>query len=279
MRSQPGRSRRPSFTSIALAAVGFAALFSLTSICRAQEQMTLRKVEIIGLQRLSPDQVVQSTGLRLGQSINGAIIDAAADKLMKSGLFRAVSYRIRTADSDMTIIFDVQEKAGTPGAGEVVGQIQWSGNLVLSNQELSAAFAMRSGDPADRAKIDQGIEAVRKAYARKGYVAAQVLESSTRDTASRRMNLQFTLREGQQYRMGGVIIAGLSPEDTQRLKARWTLAAGAVFDDSYLDNYRSTVIRPFVTARTQRTGVRSRFDVATRPNAERQTVDVLVTFK
>lgn len=279
MRSQPDRSRRPSFTTIAIAAVGFAALFSLASICRAQEQMTLRKIEVIGLQRLSASQVIQSTGLRVGQTVNEAIINAALDKLMKSGLFQEVSYRVRTAENDLTVIFDVQEKAGTPGVGDVVGQIQWSGNLVLSNQELATAFVMRSGDPADRAKIDQGIEAVRKAYARKGYVTAQVLESNTRDTTSRRMNLQFTIREGQQYRMGGVIIAGLSPEDTQRLKARWTLASGAVFDDSYLDDYRSTVIRPFVTARTQRTGVRSRFEVATRPNAQKQTVDVLVTFK
>lgn len=240
--------------------------------------MTLRKIEFIGLQRLSSDQVIQSTGLQLGQNINGAIIDAAADKLMKSGLFRAVSYRIRTADSDMTVTFEVQEKAGAPAA-DVLGQVQWSGNLVLSNQELSTTLAMKSGDPANRAKIDQGIEAVRKAYARKGYVAAQVLESSTRDTISQRTNLQFTIREGQQYRMGSLIIAGLSPGDTQFLKAKWTLAAGAVFDDSYLDDYRSTVIRPFVTARTQRTGVRSKFDVATRPNAQKQTVDVLVTFK
>lgn len=275
----PNRSCRSAFRSIAIAVVGLVTLLGHAATCRAQEQMTLRKIEVIGLQRLSPGQVIQSTGLRVGQTVNSAIIDAALDKLMKSGLFQRVSYRVRTADNNLTVIFEVQEKVGTPTNPYVLGEVLWIGNVVLSSQELSTAFAMKPGDPADRAKIDLSIEAVRKAYARKGYVAAQVLESSTRDAFSRRTSLQFNIREGQQYRMGGVIITGLSPAETQSLKARWTLAAGAVFDDSYLDDYRSTVIRPFVIARTQRTGVRSKFDVATRPNAQKKTVDVLVTFK
>ena len=43
----------------------------------AQERTTLRKVEILGLQRLSPDQVIATSGLKVGELIDASIVDAA----------------------------------------------------------------------------------------------------------------------------------------------------------------------------------------------------------
>lgn len=271
-------SRRSRLKHLAVIIGGLACVLGFTSLNQAQT--TLRKIEIVGLQRVSSEQAVQTSGLRVGQTVNANLIDAAAQKLMQSGMFRSVSYRVSTADNDTTVTFEVEESpVGGPATTEALGQVKWTGNIVLSNQELSSAFVLKSGDPADRAKIEKGLEAVRKEYARKGYVAAKVFELKTRDDLNRRTNYEFAVREGQQHRMGEVIITGLTPEETRRLKAKWTLAAGAVFDDSYLDNFRQTVIRPFVIERTQRTGARSKFDVATRPDAQRLTVDVLITFK
>jgi outer membrane protein assembly factor BamA len=254
--------------------------------CHAQTQTTLRKIEVVGLQRISSDQVILASGLQIGQVVDGNMMDAAADKLMRSGWFRSVSYRVRTADSDMTVIFEVEEKPSNTSAaaaatttGDVLGQVQWTGNQALSSQELSTAFALSPGDPADRAKVDQGLEAVRKAYARKGYISARVEESSTRDAPNRRVSYQFVVREDKQYRMGALLVTGLGPADAQRLRSRWTLAPNAIFDDSYLDNFRQTVIRPFVANLAQRSGVRTRFEVTTKPDAQKQTVDVLIIFK
>jgi hypothetical protein len=39
------------------------------------------------------------------------------------------------------------------------------------------------------------------------------------------------------------------------------------------------VVRPFVAARTQRTGIRSTFEINTKPDFQKQTVDVIITFK
>lgn len=251
------------------------------AVCNAQERTTLRRVEILGLQRLSPDQVITTSGLKVGDLVDGRAIDAAAEKLMRSGWFTSVDYRVRTADSDTTVIFEVKEKTTPTGAasGEALGQVVWGGNVALSNQELSTAFGLRPGDPAPRAKIDQGVDAVRKAYARRGYINAQIAEAVTRDPASRRVNYQFTIREGPQYRMGMLTVTGLTPADTRQLKSKWTLAPNTVFDDSYLEQFRTTVIRPFVANLTQRTGVRSKFEVNTKPDTQKQTVDVIITFK
>jgi outer membrane protein assembly factor BamA len=265
MRSNYDQSRRLTLKRLVIAAASLAAAIGFSSLCLAQTQTTLRRIEIVGLQRQSPDQVILTSGLRVGDTIDAASIDAAANKLMKSGMFRSVSYRVA--------------RNRLPTTADTLGQVRWIGNQVLASQELATAFAMRTGDPADRVKIDAGLEAVRKAYARKGYVAVQVSEFKTRNVLNNRTDYEFTVREGQQYRMGAVTVTGLTLQNAQRLKAKWALAADAVFDDSYLDNFKQTTIRPFVAELTQRTGVRSKYEVSTKPDVQKQTVDVIITFK
>lgn len=246
----------------------------------AQERTTLRKVEIRGLQRRSPDQVIATSGLKVGDLIDASMIDAAAARLMRSGWFQSVDYRVRNADGDSTVVFEVMEKVAAinVAAAETFGQVVWSGNTALSSEELSTAFGLRAGDPAPQAKIDEGLGRVRSAYARLGYINAQVTDIK-RNPEGRRTSYQFTIHEGQQYRMGVLTVTGLNDIETRSLRGKWTLAAGAVFDDTYLEQFRTTVLRQFVASRTQRTGIRSKFEAISNPDSQKQTVDVIITFK
>jgi outer membrane protein assembly factor BamA len=262
-----------------LAAAATLILAASAPLIHGQESTTLRKVEIIGLQRLSVDQVLAATGLKVGDQVDRSTIDNAAAKLQRSGWFKSVDYRVRIADNESIVVFEVAEKvpATDAGAAETLGQVAWSGNTILTDQELSGAFGLRTGEPAPQTKVDQGIDRVRKAYARRGYLGAGV--SAKRDLAGQRVNLQITVSEGPQHRMGVLTIAGLNAVDTRYLREKWTLAPDAVFDDSYPEQFTTTVIRPFIASRTQRTGVRSKFEVNTKPDAQKQSVDVIITFK
>lgn len=262
-----------------LLAAGMTMLLASAAIS-AQERTTLRKVEIHGLQRQPLDQVIAASGLKVGDTIDASTLDAAADRLMRSGWFQSVNYRVRTAESDSTVVFEVMEKVAAinVSAAETFGRVVWSGNTVLSGEELSTAFGLRAGDPAPQTKIDEGLGRVRKTYARRGYINAEITDV-TRNLDGRRANYQFTIREGQQYRMGVISITGLGPAETGQLKSRWTLAGGTVFDDSYLDQFRTTVLRPFVASRAQRSGSRSKFEINTKPDPQKHAVDVIITFK
>ncbi len=273
------RSIRNSERLLVLVAAGIAMLLASAAIS-AQERTTLRRVEIHGLQRRTADQVITTSGLKVGDLIDASMIDAAAARLMRSGWFQSVDYRVRTADSDTTVVFEVMEKVAaiSVAPAETFGQVVWSGNAALSSEELSTAFGLRAGDPAPQAKIDEGLGRVRSAYARRGYINAQVIDV-TRNLEGRRTSYQFTIREGRQYRMGVLTVAGLNGVETRSLRGKWTLAAGAVFDDSYLEQFRTTVLRTFVASRAQRTGIRSKFEAISNPDSQKQTVDVIITFK
>jgi outer membrane protein assembly factor BamA len=256
-------------------------VLTCASASGAQQRTTLRKIEIVGLQRLTPEQVVATSGLKIGELVEAATVDNAMDNLMRTGWFTSVNYRVRSANSETTVTFEVIEKV-TPTAaatGDMLDEVVWSGNSALSNQELSSAFGLRRGEAASRAKIDQGLDGVKKAYGRRGYINAQIAEAVTRDSVNRRASYEFTIREDQQYRMGVLTVTGLNGIDTRSLRGKWTLATGAVFDDAYLEQFRTTVLRPFVASRTQRTGIRSQFEMNSKPDTQKQTVDVIITFK
>ena len=78
----------------------------------AQQRQTMSRLEFVGLKRLSRDQVVAMSGLKIGQTIDQTILDAAAGELLKSGLFRKLSYRVRILPGNSAAVtFDVEESA------------------------------------------------------------------------------------------------------------------------------------------------------------------------
>lgn len=174
------RSIRNSGRPRLLVAAGIAMLLASAAIS-AQERTTLRKVEIHGLQRRSADQVIAASGLKSGDLIDASMIDAVAARLMRSGWFQGVDYRVRTADSDTTVIFEVMEKVAaiSVAAAETFGQVVWSGNAALSSQQLSTAFGLRAGDLAPQAKIDEGLGRV---AARNALAFVRNLNSTPRRT-------------------------------------------------------------------------------------------------
>jgi outer membrane protein assembly factor BamA len=138
---------------------------------------------------------------------------------------------------------------------------------------------MKTGELADGVKIDNGLKEVRKTFGRRGYVGASFKESIEFDDATRRVSYRFAVNEGQRYFMGNLIVNGLPAAEVERLKAKWTLGSNAVFDESYFDEFRQTGLREFLSGLMQRTGARARVEVEMKPNAAKQTVDVIITFK
>jgi outer membrane protein assembly factor BamA len=413
------------------------------SLGLAQKPATLRRIEFVGLKKMTAAQAIETSGLKIGDPFTPEIVDAAAEKLMQSGLFKKLGYRVRAADNDATVIFEVEEASrnlavvfenfvwfseaeiarairqdipffdGTAPEGgtttdkiaaalqrllaqkKIAGKVEhmpytnlatgrqeilftvegvkipvcslhfpgasvipeadlikasqallkidysrkdaggfaehtlfplyrhlgylraqfkqpsavveespsrcadgvaltipvdegvaysweaadWAGNQAVTKEDLTTALGMKTGELADGVKIDNGLKEVRKAFGRRGYVGASFKESIEFDDATRRVSYRFAVNEGQRYFMGNLIVNGLPAAEVERLKAKWTLGSNAVFDESYFDEFRQTGLREFLSGLMQRTGARARVEVEMKPNAAKQTVDVIITFK
>ena len=422
----------------------FTIAFTLTLVSVpviGQQGARLQKVEVTGLKRMTAEQVITLSGLQLGQAVDGTVLDAAANKMMQSGLFRRLGYRTRTNRDGAIVTFDVVESAvslpivfenfvwftddellaairqdvpffnGTaPATGDTTDKIaaalqrllaarninarveylpyvskdkqellftvrgaripicslhfpgasaipeaelikasreilnteyskkdiatfapikliplyrhlgylrsefqpatvslenspacpsgvsvtipveegavytwagsEWNGNEKLTVDDLAGALGMNPGEVADGFKIEKGLKEVRRAYAGRGYLSAQVKESIEFAEGRSAVRYIFNITEGPRFFMGNLIISGLAPADVEALKSKWTLGANSVFDESYIDQFRQTALREFLSGLIQRSrAARTNVEVSTRPDAAKLTVDVLINFK
>jgi len=93
------------------AGVVFLLVFLMLPVA-AQQRQTLSRLEFVGLKRLTREQAVTMSGLKIGQTIDSNILDAAAGELLKSGLFRKLSYRVRSSPGNQaTVTFELEESA------------------------------------------------------------------------------------------------------------------------------------------------------------------------
>lgn len=75
----------------------------------AQQNFKIGKIEFEGLKRLSAEEMIASTGLKVGEPFSLDALDAAAQRLMDSGNFKNVAYKTRPNKDQLTITFQVEE--------------------------------------------------------------------------------------------------------------------------------------------------------------------------
>jgi outer membrane protein assembly factor BamA len=155
------------------------------------------------------------------------------------------------------------------------GAAAWSGNTALTSAELDAALGMKAGEVANELKIDRSLHQVEQAYGRKGYLAVAFLPTQDFDDAAHRVTYRFDVREGPQYRMGALNIEGLTEAESARVRAKWQLKPGEVFDAGYVPVFVQKAMTELMTAMGKPMSV----GTSVKPNAKTQTADVTITFK
>lgn len=123
----------------------------------------------------------------------------------------------------------------TEGPRFRLGSIEFKDIHAISADELRVQFPIKTGDYFSRSKVASGLEAVRKAYAKLGYIDF----TSVPDTmigGDNIIDLSIDVDEGHQFRMGELLLVG-DAEVAQGLRPRWELDPGSPFDASYLDRF------------------------------------------
>jgi len=120
----------------------------------AQQNFKIAKIEFEGLNRLSPEDMIATTGLKVGEPFSLAALDAAAQRLIDSGNFKNVAYRTRPSKDQISITFQVEEVIGASS------RVVFDNFIWFNDAELLAAVkrdlpsfngtAPDSGDTVDR---------------------------------------------------------------------------------------------------------------------------------
>lgn len=167
----------------------------------------------------------------------------------------------------------------TPGAVYSWNGITWHGNLAIGTTNLDGAIPLKIGDPVDGMKIEAVWQDIESAYASHGYIDAKLSPQPQFDDAAHKVSYRVSIVEGSQYRMGEMVVTGLSVDAEKKLRQVWLIAPGAVFDNSYFDRLAKELARPSAEIFGEMPVHYTQFGHFLRPDPEKHTVDVLLDFK
>ena len=205
----------------------------------------------------------------LSDFIYGNLIPVYRERGYLRASFRVPQARLEQGPdckNGLEVMIEVEE-----GPAYTWDKAEWKGNEALSINELELILDMKAGDVANGLKVDNALKKIRLAYAKKGYILAKAAATERFDEAKRSLDCQISIAEGPQYRMGDISILGVSESDANKLKEKWKLQRGDVFDASYPDEYVKDVLSKTVQSKV--------FSISTKPDRENKSINITITLK
>jgi outer membrane protein assembly factor BamA len=174
--------------------------------------------------------------LYLTELVNGTLRTMYQQRGYWRAEFRDPIATVGTApDACAGVSVTLRVDEGTP---YLFDRAEWRGVAAMPAKELDAALGLKPGEVADVTKMETGLRQVRGAYRHLGYMQMRSTMTPRPDDATRRLVLGVAVEEGPQYRLGELTITGMADPDADALRKKWTLKAGAIYDDSYVQQFR-----------------------------------------
>ncbi len=153
-----------------------------------------------GNQRLTPSQIIGSSGLIVHQPINYRDIQRAITALFKTGQFDDVLVEQRNAGPRLILVIRVKERP-------VLDKWAVRGVNRLGEGEVKSRVHLTEGRPLDRNAVEQARAGIDSLYKHQGYYASQVkvLQVTPRPGRAR---IVFDVEEGQRVAISQVIVDG-----------------------------------------------------------------------
>ena len=157
--------------------------------------------------------------------------------------------------------------------------VSWKGNVALQSPSLDEQVELKPSDAADGMKIEDQWQRIESEYGRRGYLDMKLKADPQFDDTAHQISYLVTISEGPQYRMGDMVITGLSVDAEKRLRQAWQIAPGQIFDDAYYEQHVQILSKPSRDIFGELPVHYNAFGHLLRPDTTRHTVDVLLDFK
>jgi outer membrane protein assembly factor BamA len=129
----------------------------------------VREIKADGLKTFTNDQVIALSGLQIGQQVGKDDLQAAADKLVQSGVFAHVKYNFQSRADGLVVIFHLDEADRMPAYFD---NLPWFTDGEL-NDAIRAKLPFYNGTlPGAGAVVDQAADAVSQFLGTHGLQAA-----------------------------------------------------------------------------------------------------------
>ena len=173
----------------------------------AAEPFVIKDIRVEGLQRTDPGTVFAALPFRIGDTYTDDKGAAALRALFATGLFKDV--RLEVDKQVATVIVDERS---------IIASITFAGLKEFDKDPLTKSLrdaGIGDGLPYDRALIDRAEQEIKRQYLTRSLYGAEVVTTIT-PLERNRVNITFTMNEGDAARIADVKIVGATvvPEQT-----------------------------------------------------------------
>jgi len=167
----------------------------------------------------------------------------------------------------------------TPGPVFRFSEITWTGNKLFPETALTNALGIKPGEIVTGDKLDAAWQRIEKEYTHRGYVDAKIDPQPQFADAAATVSYHVAITEGPQYRMGELVITGLSLTAERIVRSFWRVAPGDVFDGGFFEEMLTKLEKPSSLVFGELPVHYTEMGRWLRRNPEMQTADVLLDFK
>jgi outer membrane protein assembly factor BamA len=159
-----------------------------------------------------------------------------------------------------------------PGRQYKLAELELAGNKTFPADRLRPLIHMQPNQPANAVQLDTDIDAMKKLYGTRGYMAVNIQPDPEINDANSTVKYVLRIQEGDVYSMGDVEIRGLDSRMTARLQDDWKLRDGDPYDSSYPKKFLDQADKEISLLTDWNASVRESL------NPEEKTVDVTLRF-
>ncbi len=114
------------------------------------------------------------------------------------------------------------------------GKIQFQGNTLISNEEITKKLSVHEGDIFSPEKMRDTSQSIKDLYGQKGYIDASVQAEASPQESDPIFDVDYGIDEGQQYKIGLIHIFGNTSTKNNVILRESLLVPGETFDSRKL---------------------------------------------
>ena len=209
----------------------------------ADANLKVRDVSLVGAAHILPEQLTKAVTPLKGTDYLRSDVAVVLEKNLvpvyrQRGYlkFTITEIKPKVEDKDQVTV----EVAVSEGDQFRLAGFTWSGNTLISSDELSRHISLKAGNPADALQLDRDLAQVRKLYGKFGRegVIIKPVPVFTDDAVT----YAFQVTEGDLYHMGKLEIQGVEPKAAHQLEQIWKLAEGEPYDATYVQQFMANTV-------------------------------------
>ena len=170
----------------------------------------ISEVVVRGNRRVEASAILNATGIKAGDTLDGDRTDADIRSIYKLGQFQEVQVTSEPGPSGVVLVFSVIEKP-------IVREIHFEGNKELKQEKLLEGLPVRRNAIFSQKDLDKAVAKLKKQYQDEGYYLVAI-ESQVEQRSATEYQVTFKVTEGNKVRISTISFEGVKAFSPRKLR-------------------------------------------------------------